>query len=78
MGVNADQVAHPNINVCVCSIATWKDFPHFLWTDIAYRNFISRADLCKQVSEHPLCVPFESGVSPLVFLDEINFPVSYD
>lgn len=67
MGVNADQMAHPNINVFVCSVATWKDFSHFLWIDIAYQNFISKSDLCKQVSEHPLRMLLESGMPPLGF-----------
>lgn len=30
VGANAEQVADPNINMFVCSIATWKDLSRFL------------------------------------------------
>lgn len=39
IGDNADEVAS-NINMFVCSIATWKDLSCFLWIE-AYRNVIS-------------------------------------
>lgn len=73
VGANAEQVAYPNINMFVCSIATWKDWSRFLWVDTAFQNFSSRADLCHQVSEHPLHVP-STSILLLAFSDQIDFP----
>lgn len=74
MGANAEQMAYPNINMFVCSIPTWKDLSHFLWIDIAFQNFSSRADFCHQVSEHPLHVPFPS-IPFLALSDQTDFRI---
>lgn len=73
VGANAEQVAYPNINMFVCSVATWKDLSRFLWVDTAFQIFSSRADLCHQVSEHPLHVP-STSILLLAFSDQIDFP----